>query len=171
MSGVWNWVLFLLDLSASKFQDIKREKEGVRLMKTKTSNSSDQGKFGWVLGKWLWSRWITFSVCAQQLRGKGGPESNMLGILSNSQCWKTFQDVWLSLAKSVPWLCPLFLRQRWLNNLQWSKSTRSHRHDYYFVGGGTMTPSEISMGVLTTNTVMITEFLRKRVKINWSIRI
>lgn len=66
----------------------------------------------------------------------------MLGILPNSQCWKIFQDVWLSLVKSVPWPCLFLLRQRWQNTLQWSRSNRSHRHDYPLVRGGTMRKSE-----------------------------
>lgn len=48
----WNKVLLLLALSASLFQEAKREKEGVRPMKTKMSNNSLQGTFGWVLGKY-----------------------------------------------------------------------------------------------------------------------
>lgn len=149
MSCVWNGVLLLLALSASSFQEIKREKEGVRPMKTKTSNSSHQGKFGWVLGKWLWSRWITFSVWAQQWRGKGEPKPKVLGILSNPKCWKTFQDGWLHLVESVPWLCPFHLGQRWLNNPQWPKSKASHRYESPFVGSGTMAPfvnGSVSMG-------------------------
>lgn len=86
----------------------------------------------------------------------------MLGILPNSQCWKIFQDVWLSLVKSVPWPCLFLLRQRWQNTLQWSRSNRSHRHDHPLVRGGTMTPSINGnfTEVLTKNMVII-GFLRK----------
>lgn len=47
---------------------------------------------------------------------------------------------------------------------------RSHRHDYFFVGGGTIAPPsmEISLQVLTKN--MVTVRIYQRVKINLSNR-
>ena len=38
-SCVWNWFLLLLPLSTSYFQEIKCEKEGVRIMKTNMSHN------------------------------------------------------------------------------------------------------------------------------------